>query len=142
MDRRCLAVVAFGLGVVAAPMAFRFGGALFEPTPIVAQEKRVPAPNDSLDPFEEAAAVTVESEPGDLVTQFLRLSQQKARLLNPEELMREVEALKQELVELRATVELRAAEQQLQKLIGEHPQSKAAEKAKRMLDAVTPSPRF
>ncbi|MEK6257211.1 MAG: hypothetical protein AABP62_01210 [Planctomycetota bacterium] len=87
----------------------------------------------------------VVEEPADTVTEtatnsaevFLELSKHKAALLTPEEMAREVDSLRKELPELRATVQLREAVGKLKQLIGEHPQSQAAQRAKRMLDVET-----
>ena len=68
---------------------------------------------------------------------FLELAKQKAALLSPEEMTREVESLRKELTELRATVQLREAVEKLKQLVSEHPNTKAAQRATRMLETET-----
>lgn len=64
---------------------------------------------------------------------FLELAEQKADLLNADELQQEILKLRHELAELRATLKLRTAELQLQQIIKEFPKSLAAERAQLML---------
>ena len=82
----------------------------------------------------------VEEQPADdqpnPVADYLDLAKQKAQLLTPDELVRETQVLRRELLELQATLKLRKAEQQLQQLIDEHPESGAAQRAQTLLDVL------
>jgi len=66
---------------------------------------------------------------------YLELCRQKAEHLTPEMLQREIQAVRRELTELQAAKKLLDVEKQLQRLIDEHPDSSAAERARLMLES-------
>ncbi len=132
MSVRKLVWLVLGLGIVATPLLFSLVGSLA--LPVMAQEK----------PFEDVDLIVIgpaqkadedrqeiEANPQDV---YLELVRQKIQLLTPEELGRETQSLRMELLELQATRKLREAERQLQQLILEHPGSQAAARAKNMLE--------
>lgn len=137
MSRRSWAIITFGLGIALAPLAHQLGSVCLQP--LVAQDRTVPEP---IERDSNVSATDPQSQPasregglvGDSADAFLELAKQKAALLTPEELAREVESLRKELTELRATVQLREAVEKLKQLVGEHPQTDAARKATRMLE--------
>ena len=114
----------FSLGLGPDDFNKRIGGNGNGPTP---QKNSLPQRGDELIRVTETATSSAE--------EFLELSKQKAELLTPEEMAHEVDSLRKELTELRATVQLREAVGKLKQLIGEHPQSQAAQRATRMLEA-------
>lgn len=65
---------------------------------------------------------------------YLELCRRKAKLLAPKLLEREIQVLREELIDLQATQRLRDVESQLQRLIDEHPESNAAQRARLMLE--------
>ena len=145
MSRQGLAVIAFALGFVMAPLCWVMTTSVT--TPAVAQEGGIEdlidiqpeerQPKVKYKPRQERLA---EEQPAadrpNLVADYLDLAKQKAELLTPEELAHETQALRRELWELQATLKLRKAEQQLQQLIDEHPESNAAQRAKTLLDGL------
>ena len=132
MSRRRLAVVVFGLGMIATPIGYTLVGALV--TQAVAQEEdeleNVDLRGKSRQDLIVIQPAEDNSNPQSI---YLELAKQKALLLTPEELVRETELLRRELVELEANHKLRDAERLLQQLIDEHPGSGAAERALIML---------
>jgi hypothetical protein len=147
MSRHGLALVAFALGIVAAPIGWVL--TTNTTTSAVAQEGGdedlidiQPGERQSKKPVDrlkqERVRDLVETEHGDEkvnpVAVYLNLAKQKAELLTPDELAGETQVLRQELLELQATLKLRKAEQQLQQLIDEHPGSGAARRAKTLLE--------
>ncbi len=144
MSRQGLAWVAFALGIVAAPLGWVLTANIS--TPVIAQDGGnedlidiQPGERQSRDlkykPRQERLA---EEQPADErpnpVADYLSLAKQKAELLTPDELTHETQVLRRELLELQATLKLRKAEQQLQQLIDEHPESNAARRAKTLLE--------
>jgi hypothetical protein len=83
--------------------------------------------------------VREEADKSDLATQYVKLSTQllnhKLQRLTSQELATQVEALKTEVSNLDANRKLVEARLQLIKVMQDHPQSPAAQDAKRMLDA-------
>jgi hypothetical protein len=78
--------------------------------------------------------VSVEAkDPAALREEYLKLVKERAELMPPEDLQVEVEATKHQIEELKAAQKLQAAVQLLEALTKEHPQCKAAVRAKRML---------
>ncbi len=93
--------------------------------------------------------LTTASEPAqpDLSQQFLELSSQLAKLklkrLHPQLLALEVETLKKEISDQLATTKLEEAQEQLKKIVNDHPESPAAHSARRMLETgatLSPTP--
>ncbi len=150
MSRQGLALIAFGLGIVMAPLGWVLTTNIT--TTAIAQEggnedlidiqpgerrqskKSVDKPRQAQDQG-LAAIEPVEDQPSPVAV-YLDLAKQKAELLTPEELAHETQVLRQELLELQATLKLRTAEQQLQQLIDEHPESGAAKRARMLLDVL------
>lgn len=142
MTRQYWAVITFGLGVAVAPLVHQLGSACLHPAAAVAQEQ---LESSALQPTPDNKTRNQTPKPGDELPgtspksdhsaeTFLELAKQKAALLSPEEMVREVESLRKELTELRATVQLREAVGKLKQLVGEHPQTQAAQRAKKMLE--------
>ena len=146
MSRQGLALIAFGLGIVVAPLGWVL--TINITTPAVAQEGGTedlidiqPGERQSKDlKYKLSQERLVEEQPADdqpnPVAIYLNLAKQKAELLTPDELAHETQVLRQELLELQATLKLRKAQQQLQQLIDEHPESVAAQKAKMLLEVL------
>lgn len=126
--RRCGPTLAvFTLSVAATLLVmvlFESTGSLL-PRAVVAQDK-------------EFLAVQSEDTPSDPKQAYLELVKQKLQLLTAEEIAEEVRALQQELVERQATKKLRDAVRQLNELIEEHPNSRAANRAQQMLNSEEP----
>lgn len=137
MSRRSWAILMFGLGIALAPLAHQLGSACLQPA--VAQDRTEPEPIEldsnvsTADPQRQPAS-RESGLAGASTETFIELAKQKAVLLTPEELAREVESLRKELTELRATVQLREAVGKLKQLVGEHLRTDAAQKAARMLE--------
>ena len=145
MSRQGLALIAFAFGVFMAPL-----GWLLMETSV----KTVAAQDEDLiviEPVDEDQErgrftgeepnldlIVVEPAPNDPQSVYLDLARQKAQLLTPEALERETQLLRKELVELQATQKLKDAEAQLQRVIEEHPNTTAAERARRMLQSMGP----
>ena len=148
MSRQGLALIAFGLGIVVAPLGWNLTTNIS--TPAIAQEGGIEDLIDIQPGERQQSKKSVDSlrqeegrvdiEPVDdqpnPVAIYLDLAKQKAELLTLEELTHETQVLRQELLELQATLKLRKAEQQLQQLIDEHPESGAAQKAKMLLEVL------
>ena len=93
--------------------------------------------------------LTTASEPSqpDLSQQFLELSSQLAKLklkrLHPQLLALEVETLKKEISDQLAITKLEEAQEQLKKIVSDHPESPSAHSARRMLETgatLSPTP--
>ena len=69
----------------------------------------------------------------DLRSQYLKLIQKKAELLNLDELQREIKSMQHDIRELEANRQLNEAVQKLELLIDEFPHARAADVATRML---------
>ncbi|WP_010585167.1 hypothetical protein [Schlesneria paludicola] len=118
MHRRSIALLAFGLGMLSAPviaivMSHTTGTAIAQDEELA----RVRPKSDDLDPKEV----------------YLELIKSKLSLMTPEELQHETDALRGELFELQATEKLREAERKLEEVIEQHPQTMAAQRARNML---------
>lgn len=124
MSRR-MVMIAFGMGLITAPLAYSLVGMCV--LPLGAQEDLKGLPSKDL--------VVIEP-PSDAKEVYLELINQKIGLLTPEELARETETLRKELVELQASRILREAESKLQRLIDEYQGSGAAQRARTMLESV------
>lgn len=144
MSRQGPALIAFGLGIVVAPLGWVFTTDVT--TAAIAQDGgnedlidvQPGEPKDLKSKPRQARAVEeqpVDDQPNPVAI-YLDLAKQKAELLTPEELAHETQALRRELLELQATLKLRKAEQQLQQLIDEHPESNAARRAKTLLEVL------
>ena len=150
MSRQGLALIAFGLGIVVSPLGWVLTTNIT--TPVIAQEGGTEDLIDiqpgerrqskkSVDRLRQehdqdlVAIEPVDDQPNPVAI-YLDLAKQKAELLTPDELAHETQVLRQELLELQATLKLRKAEQQLQQLIDEHPESGAAQKAKMLLEVL------
>ena len=79
--------------------------------------------------------IVIDPVPEDPQSIYLELCRQKAEHLTPEMLQQEIQAVRQELTELQAAKKLLDIEKQLQRLIDEHPDSSAAERARLMLES-------
>lgn len=143
MNRQGLALLAFGLGIVAIP----FSSAILElgmapvaaqdlpGTEVELQEEKFPVPNQDL--------IVVQPAAEDAESVYLELARQKAKLLSRDALQLETQVLRRELVELQATQKLKEVERQLQQIIQEHPNTSAAGRAQMMLQALqAPVPVF
>ncbi len=147
MSRTRLAVMAFTLGIIAAPWGVWIVESCLSPA--VAQERddfSETEPELNRRPGgdrgnQDLIVVDQRLDQADSKSIYLELCKQKAQLLTAEALEREIESLQQELVELEASQKLRTAERQLQQLINEHPQSRAAGQARTMLDSMRQQPR-
>ena len=142
MSRTRLAVMAFTLGIIAAPWGVRIVESCFSPA--LAQERddfNETEPELNRRPGgdrgnQDLIVVDQRLDQADSKSIYLELCKQKVQLLTAEALEREIESLQQELVELEASQKLRTAERQLQLLINEHPQSRAAGQARTMLESM------
>ena len=150
MSRQGLALIAFGLGIVIAPLGWVL--TTNTSTPAMAQEignedlidiqpgergqSRKSADRPGQEQDQDLASIEPVDDLPNPVAIYLDLAKQKAELLTPEELAHETQVLRQELLELQATLKLRKAEQQLQQLIDEHPDSGAAKRAQTLLDVL------
>ena len=132
MSRRQISTLVFGAAIICTAV----GGLTLTPTlsvSIAAQEE---------EPQAELGAVRVdaneEETPNDL---YLKLINKKLQLISPDELANEIQKLRMELAEREAFRKLEQAKQQLQDLIDQHPNSRAAQNARRMLQLERRVPR-
>ena len=154
MTRKIWVVVAFGLGVALAPLVHQLGTVCLHPAAAIAEDRTVPGPFEPASNQASPSTKKVEdpqpsdNKPGqkspgaggstaNSAESFLELSKQKAALLTPEEMTREVERLDTELNELRAGIQLREAVGKLKQLTVLYPNSQAAKRATKMLEAET-----
>ena len=79
--------------------------------------------------------IVIDPVPEDPLSIYLELCRQKSEHLTPEMLQQEIQSLRQQLTELQAAKKLLDAEKLLQRLIDEHPDSSAAERARMMLES-------
>ena len=119
MNRRGMVAIAFGLGVIAAPIIFQMSGLISRP--VVAEDQDLIVVDE------------LDDNQGQARSTYLGLAEQKAALMTPEELSRETVRLRQELSELESVRKMRVIEQQLQQLIELHPLSSTAQRARNML---------
>ena len=91
-----------------------------------------------------SAQTFTESSTSHLEAQFVELSNQLAKLklkrMKAESLAMEIAALKKEISDQEAAAKLEEAQEQLKKIMNEHPDRPAALNAKRMLDSGVGSP--
>ena len=152
MSRRNFALVTFVLGAVTtsiclqlfqSPWAVLFPAAVAEEEVLINDDSE--RQRSSLDLIDDttggkisddqsAPVFNLQLDPNDPRRQmFLELARKKAQLLSPEELDREIQRMQVELTELEATKKLRSIERELEILIEQFPQSRAARRAGRML---------
>lgn len=125
MNGRRQLVVVFALGMLAIPVGrFLVSDSV---TPAIAQDE-----------FLGEVAVHPEQPLADPRAEYLELIQQKVKLLTPEELNQEIQKLRAELVELESAKKMREIVRELEQLIAEHPESRAAERARQMLQDRAP----
>lgn len=134
MRRHGMAVLAFGLGI----LAFPFASAILEVSsaPVAAQDDTglgVELPTNN-DPGDNQDLIVVEPVAEDAESVYMELARQKAKLLSREQLQLETQVLQRELQELQATQKLKDLERQLQQLVKEHPNTDAAARALFMLE--------
>jgi|GEM_PF-6750590 len=125
MNGRRQLIVGLGLGLLVIPVV-RFV-VTDSVSPAIAQEEvrgRVIANPDQPVP--------------DSQQEYLNLIQQKVKLLTPDELNGEIKKLRLELVELESAKKMREIVRQLEELIEQHPQSRAAERARLMIQDRAP----
>ena len=120
MSRGSIALLAFGLGIVATPVITVVIS--HSTTTAMAQER-----DDDL------VHISPVDEERDAKQVYLDLVKSKLSLMTPEELQQETEALRGQLFEMQATEKLREAQRKLEELINEHPQTTAAQRARNML---------
>lgn len=106
------------------------------PQRVVPKRDSAPLPNDGIESLAEA---TVSDEQKAKLTTLREklgeLIKAKAELINEQTLTNEISAIEKQISDLHAAQKLLNAQQILKSMIEEFPQSPAAQKAQRMLDA-------
>lgn len=149
MSRRSLTLTAFVLGAVTPICLQFFQSPLRELIPVAVAEEDVliddVSPQSTLDLIDDTTGgrisedqsgpvFNLQLDPNDPRRQtFLELAKKKSQLLSPEELDQEIQRLQVELTELEAAKKFRSIERELEKLIEQFPQSRAARRAEKML---------
>ena len=132
MSRRQISTLVFSAAIICTAI----GGLTLVPmlsVSIAAQEE---------DPQGELGTVRVDANEDETPNAlYLRLIQKKLQLISPDELANEIQKLRMELAEREAFRKLEQASQQLQDLIDQHPNSRAAQNARRMLQVERRVPR-